>query len=158
MAKNGTIGDADPLVIMVPVTESAAPLPCDTPGAMSCADLDAFGRCEGRNETCNLRGDCVNDQCFCDLPYLGFNCSEAVGCNYWAPNPSPGPSPGPSPSPTPTLAQILTRTQAQTLTRCNYWDDESSVWSSEGCASKGAIEVNCCASNPNPAPTPYPYP
>ena len=45
VAKKGAIGDADPLVIMVPVTESAAPLPCDTPGAISCADLDALGRC-----------------------------------------------------------------------------------------------------------------
>ena len=36
-----------------------------------------------RNATCNGRGDCVHDQCACDIPYLGFNCSEAIGCNYW---------------------------------------------------------------------------
>jgi hypothetical protein len=88
VAKKGAIGDADPLVILMPVTESSAPRPCDTAGAISCADLDSFGRCDAtdpksRNETCNGRGDCVNDQCKCDLPYLGFNCSEFVGCNYW---------------------------------------------------------------------------
>ena len=38
---------------------------------------------KSRNATCNGRGDCVNDQCACDIPYLGFNCSEAIGCNYW---------------------------------------------------------------------------
>ena len=32
VAKQGAIGDADPLVIMIAVAESAAPLPCDTPG------------------------------------------------------------------------------------------------------------------------------
>ena len=46
----------------------------------------ALSRCDAtdpksRNETCNGRGDCVNDQCKCDLPYLGFNCSESIGCN-----------------------------------------------------------------------------
>ena len=46
VAKQGAIGDADPLVIMVPVTESADPLPCDTPGAISCAELDSLGRCD----------------------------------------------------------------------------------------------------------------
>merc|ERR1712086_502719 len=65
---------------------------------------------KSRNETCNGRGDCVNDQCACDLPYLGFNCSESIGCNYW--------------------------------------DDDTRAWSSEGCTSKGVIEVNGCA---NPA-------
>ena len=83
VAKKGAIGDADPLVIMIDVEENAAPLPCDSAGAISCADLDAKGRCESRNETCNNRGDCVNGQCACDLPYLGFNCSETIGCNYW---------------------------------------------------------------------------
>ena len=80
---NGTIGQADPLVLLVPVSQMAAPKPCDTAGAISCADLDALGVCESRNATCNLRGDCVNNQCFCDVPYLGFNCSETIGCNYW---------------------------------------------------------------------------
>ena len=38
---------------------------------------------KSRNETCNGRGDCVHDQCACDLPYMGFNCSESIGCNYF---------------------------------------------------------------------------
>ena len=46
VAKKGAIGDADPLVILVPVTESSAPPPCDTAGAISCADLESFGRCD----------------------------------------------------------------------------------------------------------------
>ena len=46
VAKKGAIGDADPLVILVPVTESPAPPPCGTAGAISCADLDSFGRCD----------------------------------------------------------------------------------------------------------------
>ena len=58
-------------------------------------------RCEGRNETCNNRGDCVNGQCACDLPYLGFNCSETIGCNYWDTNPTPTPTPNPYPYPHP---------------------------------------------------------
>ena len=104
VAKKGAIGDADPLVILVPVTESPAPPPCGTAGAISCADLDSFGRCDvddpkSRNETCNGRGDCVNDQCACDLPYLGFNCSEAIGCSYWDPNLTPNPNPKPYPNP-----------------------------------------------------------
>ena len=98
VAKNGTIGDADPLVILVPVKESPSPLPCGTAGAISCADLDSFGRCDAtdpksRNETCNGRGDCVNDQCACDLPYLGFNCSQSIGYGYWDPNLNPNPNP-----------------------------------------------------------------
>ena len=114
VAKKGAIGDADPLVILIDVKESAAPLPCGTAGAISCVDLDSFGRCDvndpkSRNETCNGRGDCVNDQCACDLPYLGFNCSESIGCNYW--------------------------------------DDDTRAWSSEGCTSKGVTEVNGCSSS-----------
>ena len=46
VAKKGAIGDADPLVILVPVKDSPAPPPCDTAGAISCADLDSFGRCD----------------------------------------------------------------------------------------------------------------
>ena len=46
VAKKGAIGDADPLVILVPVKESPSPLPCGTAGAISCADLDSFGRCD----------------------------------------------------------------------------------------------------------------
>jgi len=46
VAKKGAIGDADPLVILVPVTESSAPPPCDMAGAISCADLESSGRCD----------------------------------------------------------------------------------------------------------------
>ena len=53
VAKQGAIGDADPLVIMVPVTESAPPLPCDTPGAISCAELDSLGRCDATDPNPN---------------------------------------------------------------------------------------------------------
>ena len=45
VARQGAIGDADPLVIMIAVAESAPSLPCDTPGAISCAELDSLGRC-----------------------------------------------------------------------------------------------------------------
>ena len=45
VATPGAIGDADPLVIMIAVAESAPSLPCDTPGAISCAELDSLGRC-----------------------------------------------------------------------------------------------------------------
>ena len=83
VAKDGTIAQGDPLVLLIPVPDRAAPKPCGTAGAVSCEDLGALGLCESRNATCNRRGDCVNDQCFCDVPYLGYNCSEAVGCNYW---------------------------------------------------------------------------
>ena len=69
---------------------------------------------KSRNETCNGRGDCVNDQCACDLPYMGFNCSESIGCNYF--------------------------------------DEESRAFSSEGCVSKSVIEANGGASNANPHP------
>ena len=83
VAKHGTIAQGDPLVLLVPVPERTAPKPCGTAGTVSCENLGALGLCESRNATCNRRGDCVNGQCFCDLPYMGFNCSEAVGCNYW---------------------------------------------------------------------------
>ena len=69
---------------------------------------------KSRNETCNGRGDCVHDQCACDLPYMGFNCSESIGCNYF--------------------------------------DEDSRTFSSEGCISKSVIEANGCASNANPHP------
>ena len=87
--------DADPLVILVPVDPAPRPLPCnadtdaslydadgyDATGAISCAELNIKGLCNeedpnSRNKTCNGRGDCVNGQCFCDVPYIGFNCSE----------------------------------------------------------------------------------
>ena len=68
VAKKGAVGDADPLVIMIDVEASAAPLPCGTAGAISCADLDSFGRCDvndpkSRNETCNGRGACRYRSC-----------------------------------------------------------------------------------------------
>ena len=54
----------------------------------------------------------------------------------------------PTPNPTPILTLILPLTPTLPLIRCNYWDDDTRAWSSEGCTSKGVTEVNGCA---NPA-------
>ena len=35
---------------------------------------------------------------------------------------------------------------------CNYFDEESRTFSSEGCVSKSVIEANGCASNANSHP------
>ena len=142
MAKNGSVDDADPLVILVPVDPAPRPLPCnadtdaslydadgyDAAGAISCAELNLKGVCnsedpDSRNKTCNGRGDCVNGQCFCDVPYIGFNCSESVGCVYF--------------------------------------DEDPDVmdWSTAGCTSAGVIEVNGCeVMSPPPSPEAPPPP
>ena len=44
-----------------------------------------------------------------------------------------------------TLALARTLTLTLTLIRCNYWDDDTRAWSSEGCTSTGVTEVNGCA-------------
>ena len=71
------------------------------------------------------------------------------------PNPTPTPTPYPYPYPcrslplplplTLTLARILILTLTLIPTRCNYWDDDTRAWSSEGCTSTGVTEVNGCA-------------
>jgi hypothetical protein len=72
VAKNGSIDDAAPIVIKLPVEESAKPLPCNPDsdagynaegyaGVISCAELSINGACNAsdpasRNNTCNGRG------------------------------------------------------------------------------------------------------
>ena len=95
MAKNGSIDDAAPIVIKLPVEESAKPLPCnpdpdagydaegyDTAGVISCAELSIKGACNSsdpasRNNTCNGRGACRYRSCS-------------------APTPTPNPNPNPT--------------------------------------------------------------
>jgi hypothetical protein len=110
VAKNGSIDDADPIVIKLPVDESAKPLPCnpdpdagynaegyDTAGAISCAELSIKGACNAsdpasRNNTCNGRGD---TQLLCPNPNPNPK-----------PKPKPEPNPNPNPSPSPHQATV----------------------------------------------------
>ena len=47
--------------------------------------------------------------------------------------------------PTLTLPLPPTLALALLLTRCNFMDEDTRAWSSEGCTSKGVTEVNGCA-------------
>ena len=44
--------------------------------------------CDSTNSTngradCNGHGDCVHEQCWCDVGYTGTNCSLQTSCQFW---------------------------------------------------------------------------